>query len=122
MKSLGCPDIIFIFGATNDYWAKSPVGEYKYTDWTKEDLYAFRPALAYLLDNMADYYPNVKIYFLLNDGLGEEINESVKTICEHYRIDCIELKGIDKMSGHPSIKGMEQIKEQVKAYIGAREN
>ena len=23
MKSLGCPDIIFIFGATNDYWAKN---------------------------------------------------------------------------------------------------
>lgn len=25
MKALGCPDIIFIFGATNDYWAKSPL-------------------------------------------------------------------------------------------------
>ena len=117
MKALGCPDIIFIFGATNDYWAKSPLGEYKYADWSKKDLYSFRPAMAYMLDTMIDYYPNVEIYFLLNDGLGNEITESVRTICKHYQIDCIELKGLDKMSGHPSVKGMKQISEQVKAYM-----
>lgn len=48
MKALGCPDIIFIFGATNDYWAKSPLGEYQYADWSKKDLYSFRPAMAYM--------------------------------------------------------------------------
>ena len=121
-NSLGCPDIIFIFGATNDYWAKSPLGEYQYADWSKKDLYSFRPAMAYMLDTMIDYYPNVEIYFLLNDGLGEEISESVRTICKHYQIDCIELKGLDKMSGHPSVKGMKQISEQVKAYMNSRHN
>ena len=121
-NSLGCPDIIFIFGATNDYWAKSPLGEYKYADWSKKDLYSFRPAMAYMLDTMIDYYPNVEIYFLLNDGLGNEITESVRTICKHYQIDCIELKGLDKMSGHPSVKGMKQISEQVKAYMNSRQN
>jgi len=115
-------DIIFIFGATNDYWAKSPLGEYQYADWSKKDLYSFRPAMAYMLDTMIDYYPNVEIYFLLNDGLGEEISESVRTICKHYQIDCIELKGLDKMSGHPSVKGMKQISEQVKAYMNSRHN
>ena len=121
-NSLGCPDIIFIFGATNDYWAKSPLGEYQYADWSKKDLYSFRPAMAYMLDTMIDYYPNVEIYFLLNDGLGEEISESVRTICKHYQIDCIELKGLDKMSGHPSVKGMKQISEQVKAYMNSWHN
>ena len=29
----------------------------------KEDLYTFRPAMAYLLDHMIDRYPNVEIYF-----------------------------------------------------------
>ena len=110
------------FGATNDYWAKSPLGEYQYADWSKKDLYSFRPAMAYMLDTMIDYYPNVEIYFLLNDGLGEEISESVRTICKHYQIDCIELKGLDKMSGHPSVKGMKQISEQVKAYMNSRHN
>ena len=59
----------------------------------KDDLYKFRPAMAYMLDHMIDRYPNVEIYFLLNSGLKEEFNESVRTICRHYNIDCIELHG-----------------------------
>ena len=35
----------------------------------------------------------------------------------HYNIDCIELHDIDKKSGHPSIKGMEQISEQIKEFM-----
>ncbi len=114
MKKLGCPDIIFIFGATNDSWANAPIGEYKYSDWSKDDLYSFRPALSYLLSNMIDYYPNVTIYYMLNDGLKEEINNSIKEICNYYSIPIIELKSIDKKSGHPSVKGMEQISLKLK--------
>ena len=117
MGNLGCPDIIFIFGATNDAWAGSPIGEYMYEGWKKEDLYSFRPAMAKMLDFMLNRYPNVEIYFILNDGLQEEINESVKTVCEYYQVPCIELKGIDKINGHPSILGMKQIREQVEAYL-----
>jgi len=117
MKALGCPDIIFIFGGTNDSWAHSPIGEYKYENWTKEELYSFRPAMACLLSGMIDYYPNVKIYFLLNDGLSKEITESVKNICNHYHVSCIEFSGLDKINGHPSIKGMEQITRQIENFI-----
>lgn len=117
MTNLGCPDIIFIFGATNDAWAGSPIGEYKYEGWTKEDLFSFRPAMAKMLAFMIDCYPNVEIYFILNDGLQEEINESVKTVCEHYQVPCIVLKEIDKANGHPTIKGMSQIYEQVQSFI-----
>lgn len=118
MKALGCPDIIFIFGGTNDSWAHSPIGEYKYGDWTKNDLYSFCPAMACLLSGMIDYYPNVKIYFLLNDGLSKEITESIKNICSYYHINCIELSGLDKINGHPSIKGMQQITTQIEHFIG----
>lgn len=117
MTALGCPDIIFVFGGTNDAWAGSPIGEYKYADWTKEELYTFRPAMAYLLAGLQEHYPNVDIYVLLNDGLGETIPESVKTVCARYGIDCIELKGIDKKSGHPTVKGMKQICDQVTGYL-----
>lgn len=117
LTNLGCPDIIFVFGGTNDSWAGSPIGEYKYEDWTKEDLFSFRPAMACMLEGLIDHYPNVEIYFILNDGLKDEINESVKTVCAHYQIGCIELKDIDKMTGHPSAKGMKQICEQVEAFL-----
>ena len=120
MTNLGCPDIIFIFGGTNDAWAGSPIGEYKYGGWTKEDLFSFRPAMAKMLDFMINRYPNVEIYFILNDGLQEEINESVKTICGHYQVPCIVLDGIDKINGHPSIKGMTQICEQVEIFLSGR--
>lgn len=120
MGNLGCPDIIFIFGGTNDAWAGSPIGEYQYEGWTKENLYSFRPAMAKMLSFMIDRYPNVEIYFILNDGLQEEINESVKTVCEHYQVPCIVLKEIDKSNGHPTVKGMTQICEQIEAFIAER--
>ena len=120
MNNLGSPDIIFIFGATNDSWAGSPVGEYKYEGIAEGDMYYFRPALARMLKWMTDYYLNTKIYFLLNDDLRDEIDESVKTICAHYGVPVIELTAIDKISGHPSVKGMRQIADQVNQFLNSK--
>ncbi|MCD8185639.1 MAG: SGNH/GDSL hydrolase family protein [Rikenellaceae bacterium] len=117
MKNLGCPDVIFIFGGTNDSWAGVPLGEYRFEHWTAEELYQFRPAMAYMLAFMNDYYPHVEIYFLLNSELREEINESVRTICRNYGVDCIELRDIDKMGNHPSVLGMAQISEQITEFL-----
>jgi hypothetical protein len=117
MDNLGNPDILLIFGATNDCWAKAPIGDYQYAGWTKPDLYRFRPAMAYMLDYLTARYPNVAIYFLLNSELTPEINESVKTVCGHYGVECVELKGIDKKSGHPTVKGMGEIAEQVTVFL-----
>ena len=44
------------------------------------------------------------------------MNQSELSV-NHYNIDCIELHDIDKKSGHPSIKGMEQISEQIKMFM-----
>lgn len=119
MPSLGNPDIILVFGATNDSWAGSPIGDYKYSDWTSEDLYSFRPALASLLSNMVDRYPNVEIYFILNSELKPEINESVREICRHYGIPVVALHDIDKQEGHPTVAGMASIAEQVAEVVNA---
>ena len=115
---LGNPDIILICGGTNDSWAGVPAGEYKYEDMTAEDLYTYRPALARLFQIIGDRYPNVEVYFILNDGLGEGVVESTLAICRHYGIPCIELKDIEKKAGHPDRRGMESISEQVLNVIG----
>lgn len=120
MDNLGCPDMIFICGATNDCWAGVPLGEYRYEGWTKEDLYSFRPAMAYMLSKMLDRYPNVDIYFVLNSDLKESFNESIRTICQYYKVDCIELHNIAKQSNHPSVEGMKQMSDQVKAFLQAK--
>lgn len=117
MSNLGNPDIILVFGATNDSWAGSPIGEYKYEEWTTEDLYSFRPAMAYLLKGLKENYPKAEVHFILNSELKEEINESVRQICGHYGVNCIQLTDVEKLWGHPSIAGMASICEQVKQQI-----
>ena len=111
--SLGNPDIIFVFGGTNDAWANSPVGEYQYADWSKEDCKSFRPALACLLDMLQKRYPKATIYSLLNSELREPINESMREVCKHYNVQLIEFHDIDKQNGHPSIIGMKAICDQL---------
>ena len=118
LPRLGSPDIILIFGCINDSWAGVRVGEFKYDGITRPDLYTYRPALAYLLQQAQSHYPNVDIYYIIGDELREDITESTKEICRHYGITYIQLQGIDKKLGHPTIKGMRSIADQVLNTIG----
>ena len=113
LTSLGSPDVILLLGATNDSWCGAPIGEYKYGDWKRADLYTFRPALAYLLHHLKDRYPTASVYYILNSDLKESINSSVSSICQHYGIPVIKLSNIDKTAGHPNVRGMQQIADQV---------
>ena len=113
MTSLGSPDVILIFGGTNDAWSGAPVGEYMYSGWRRADLYTFRPALAYLLDGLQEHYPTAQLVFISNNDLKESITKSIHEICRHYGVQVIQLEGIEKQSGHPNQKGMTQIADQV---------
>ena len=115
--ALGSPDIILIFGGTNDSWAGSPIGEYKYADWRRADLYTFRPAMACMLARIQERYPTADVYFISNDGLKPEITESMEEICKHYGVPLIQLKDISKTASHPNIEGMRQIAEQIDKAI-----
>lgn len=117
MDNLGNPDIILIFGGTNDSWAGAPIGNYQYSDWSKADLYNFRPAFCYLLDYITTHYPDAGIYNITNSELSPEVTESMAEICRHYGILNIHLHDIEKQWGHPSVKGMKSIEEQVWAAI-----
>lgn len=113
MDNLGCPDILLIFGATNDSWANAPIGEFVWGDWTEEQLKSFRPALAYMLSHIVDRYPNTELLYIINDGLKPEITSSIVEACDRYGVPYVQLQDIDKTAGHPNVNGMKQIKEQV---------
>ena len=117
LTRLGSPDILLIFGGTNDSWAGAEVGSYKYEDQSREDLFTFRPAMARLLSEAQSRFPNVRILFLINTGLRKEITESIVEICNHYGVEYLQLKDIGKQSGHPNIAGMEAIAGQVLAVL-----
>ena len=119
MKDLGNPDVILIEGGTNDAWWDSPIGEYKYQNITSDDLRYFRPALAKLLSWTITHY-NAAVYFVLNSGLRSAVDESVRTICDHYGVGCIKMPdGMDRQDNHPTIYGMQQISSKIISFIDA---
>ncbi len=115
--ALGTPDIVLIFGGTNDAWAHAPLGEFKYDNINRADKYSFRPALALLLEKMQERYPNVELYYIVNCDLEKAYTESMLTICKHYGVSTIVLHDVDKQNGHPTIAGMKAIADQVLAVI-----
>lgn len=117
--SLGNPDIILVFGGTNDYWNnRLERGKFQYTDWTEDDIKQFRPGTAYLLHQLQTRYEKAQIYFILNDQL-EDIGEDICHICAYYHIPVIRPEGIDKCpDGHPTVAGMQTIADAVKEALG----
>lgn len=113
MKNLGSPDMILIFGATNDSWAGSPLGEFDWTGSSQGDMRQFRPALCYMLRYLQERHPNAEIVYMINDGLKESITSSIIEACNHYGIPYVQFHDIDKTAGHPNVNGMRQISEQL---------
>lgn len=110
---LGSPEVLFVFGGTNDSWVGVPMGEYRFGGWSKQELYAFRPAFSYLLSQLRELYPDTRIVNITNTELSPAVTESMERICRYYGIQNIHLHDIDKQWGHPSVAGMKRICEQV---------
>lgn len=119
MDNLGNPDVIFVFGGTNDVWNGAYSGEFVYSDWTEGQLEYYRPALAYMFENLKQLYPKAKLYLLMDmhlstyDNEGLMFVESAHIIARHYGIDCIDLHDIHKAWAHPDLKGQDDIARQV---------
>lgn len=106
-------DTIFILGATNDSWINAPVGEVQFDNFEKQDLYSILPAVCCLIKRMQEEIPNVRIVQVVNTGLKPEIIAGMKAAGEHFGTDVVLLHDVEKIAGHPTVKGMEQIKDQI---------
>ena len=115
----GNPDVILVFGGTNDCWAGVELGKYVYENWSAADLKCFRPAFSKLLSTLLELYPNAMVFNITNNvtagipGLTNSIAESMQNVCNHYGVYNIVLKDIEKVDGHPTYKGMQSICNQV---------
>ena len=110
LSNIGTPDVIVVFGGTNDFGG-NPLGEYPTTEYT--NLYEFRTAYAYLLNQLKSRYPSATIVCLslltnggdysatgtypvkqkvIQQSLSEdktthymyEFNNSIEDICRRY--------------------------------------
>ena len=112
-------DTVFVFGGTNDSWSNAPLGEIKLSDHTKEDLFSVCPAIGYFIGRLKEILPEANIVSIINTNIKTEIKDAIKAASNYNGTVFVELSGIDKLTGHPTVKGMAGIKEQVKAALMA---
>jgi len=107
------PNVIIIFGATNDSWLDREIGELKYADWTQQELRCVLPAYCHLLDYVTKCNSRAAIYCVINDVLKPEIRDGIAKAAAHYGVHAVLLEGIEKSFGHPNVLGMTQIAQQI---------
>ncbi len=110
-------DTVFIFGATNDNWGNSPLGELKYADWQAEDLCSFLPAVCYLVSKVKSTLPQARVIYIINASLKPTMVDGIYAACERFGAETIQLENIETQSGHPNQKGMIQIRDQILSYL-----
>ena len=110
-------DTLLILGGTNDAAAHSPIGELQYCDWTAQTLKSALPAFGYLLHRATEKLKGTRCICVFNSNLKVALVEPYRVACEHYGIEYIDLYDIDKSSGHPTVLGMAQIKDQILDYL-----
>ena len=106
-------DTVFIFGGTNDSWSNAPLGNEQYSDWKREDLFCVLPAISYFISLLKLELPSAKVVVIANTEIKPEIIECMRKSAELYGVDFVELADIEKVLGHPTVLGMEQIYQQV---------
>lgn len=105
-------DTVFVFGGTNDSCANAPLGEINGTD-----LFCVLPAISHFLKRLRDLLPDAAIYCLVNTHLKPEIAAALQEVSGKNGITPIVFEYIDKQNGHPTIKGMQDIKNGVLAAL-----
>lgn len=114
------PQIIFVFGGTNDCWANAPLGKPQYDNWSTDDLYQTFPASCYMFHYLKKWNPGCRIVFLSNSELKEEFYTGMKEICNYYQVEYLPLKDIGKQSRHPNIEGMKSICNQIIRFLNRK--
>ncbi len=106
-------DTVFVFGGTNDSWANAPLGEMKFDDFKREELFCVLPAICFFLKELKRILPNAQVYCLVNTDIKPEIQNCLNVASKHFGFTPVNFETIDKDEGHPTIKGMLDIKTAV---------
>lgn len=113
------PDIILVFGGTNDSWIGVEPGKNMFAGWTKQDVHTFRPAFCKLMMELQNAYPEARIVNITNSELSDAITNAMAELCEAFGVENVMLHDIDKQLGHPSQSGMKAIAEQVMQQLSS---
>lgn len=106
-------DTVFVFGGTNDNWANAPVGAVTYDEVQREDRFQVLPGFCHFARLLKKSFGEARIVYIVNTDLKPEVSFGISEVCRIYGAECVMLKDIDKVNGHPNALGMIQIKDQV---------
>ena len=110
-------DRLFVFGGTNDSWSNAPLGESDKELVEDSDLFCVLPAIKHFVARLADKLPDTKLVIIGNCDIKSEIMDALALAAERAGATYVGLSGVDKINGHPTELGMEQIKDQILASI-----
>ena len=110
-------DTLFVFGGTNDSWSNAPLGELKFGEIEESELYSALPAISYFGAKLKEHLANARIIFIANSGIKAEIVDAIRCVCEKYGFEYVALSDVDKLAGHPTERGMEEICEEILAQV-----
>lgn len=110
-------DRLFVFGGTNDSWSNAPLGESDKEVIEENDLFCVLPAIKHFIARLADKLPDTKLVVIGNCDIKSEITEALALAAERAGATYVGLSGVDKINGHPTELGMEQIKDQILASV-----
>ena len=113
------PDVIFLFGCTNDSWIDREVGDVQYCCRTEADLAGVLPAFCEMVSFVKNENPQAVIAAVINDELKPALQEGMRKAGEYYGIVTVSLAGVEKQNGHPNKKGMAQIADQIEKVFAS---
>lgn len=110
-------DRLFVFGGTNDSWSNAPLGESDKEAIEENDLFCVLPAIKHFIARLAENLPDTKLVIIGNCDIKSEITGALALAAERAGATYVGLSGVDKINGHPTELGMEQIKDQILASV-----
>lgn len=110
-------DVIILMGGLNDLWQNVETGEMK-TDLLPS-AYTYAPALQRAIHILKMKNLNSKIVYALiaYDKTADSYKAAAQNICNNEQITFVPISGMECVSFHPTIKGMEQIADSIAAAI-----
>jgi len=134
----GTPDIILVYGGTNDYGRQFPLGTFSYDSvngYSDAQIAAmpngtFAEAYKAMLTRLQKTYPDAKIYCITPNFTGGDMGrldtyvEVVKEACDFFGVQCIDIRSVginvfNKSSYlpdnlHPNANGMLLLAEKIR--------
>ena len=103
------PDVIIVFGGTNDSGKNSPTGTVKYNDWTEADLDTFGGAFSKLMSDLQYWNPSTKIINIQSDLLKPGYSVIMEEVTSTLGIENVLIPTYSSIGAHPDVGGMKTI-------------